>query len=520
MYTTDVLIIGSGIAGGITALQLADSGVNVLLITRSADPTDSNTKYAQGGIIYKGKNDNPELLVKEIISAGANLNNTSSAKILASEGPALVEEILINKLQTYFDRDESGLLSLSLEGGHSIPRIIHSKDATGKAIETSLINKLKEHPKIKILTNHSAIDLLTLSNHSRDKRNVYNIETCCGAYLFDNNNKNVVRAVAKKTVLATGGLGQIFLRTTNPSGARGDGLAMASRVRARIINAEYIQFHPTTFYKEYGPLFLISEAVRGAGGKLVDENAVPFMDKYSPEWKDLAPRDIVARSILNEMLTRSVSNVYIDIASYLPKNKIRKLFPNIYAKCLENGVDITKDLIPVVPAAHYFCGGVWTDQFGKTTVNNLYAVGEVACNGLHGANRLASTSLLEGLVWGNRAANDIKKNISEAAALKLNDILPWNDTGIEDPDPALIHQDMNVIKHIMWNYVGLIRSTKRLDRAIRELRHLELEIENFYRVSRITDSLIGLRNSAQAALIVTTAAWKNTNSCGCHYRES
>ena len=319
--------------------------------------------------------------------------------------------------------------------------------------------------------------------------------------------------------MATGGIGQIFLRTTNPKGARGDGLAMASRARTRIINAEYIQFHPTTFYKEYGPLFLISEAVRGAGGRLVNKNGATFMEKYSPEWKDLATRDIVARSILNEMLTKSLSNVYINIYSYLSKNKIKKLFPNIYRKCLENGVDITQDLIPIVPSAHYFCGGVWTDEWGKTTIRNLYAVGEVACNGLHGANRLASASLLEGLVWGIRAAKDILNNITNLFQFNKRDILPWIDTGIEDPDPALIQQDMNVIKHIMWNYVGLIRSTKRLDRSIRELRNLEIEIEHFYRISRITDSLIGLRNSVQSALIITTAVWKNHNSCGCHYRE-
>lgn len=519
MYQSDVLVIGSGIAGGITALQLADAGLEVLLVTRSKDPADSNTFYAQGGIIYKGKKDYPELLTKEIISAGAKLNNEKSAYILAKEGPKLIEDILIEKLKTSFDKDENGQLSLALEGGHSIPRIIHSKDATGKAIETSLINVLKKHPNVKIIQNHTAIDLLTLSHHSKDKKNVYLEEMCCGAYIFNRKNNKVIRALAKKTVLATGGLGQIYLRTTNPTGARGDGLAMASRVSARIINTEYIQFHPTTFYKEQGLLFLISEAVRGAGGRLVNEDGETFMENYSPEWKDLAPRDIVARSILNEMLTKNCSNVYIDIFSYLSKNKIKKFFPNIYRKCLEYGVDITKDLIPVVPAAHYSCGGVWTDEWGKTTIQNLYAVGEVACNGLHGANRLASTSLLEGLVWGNRVAQDILNNITNSYLVNKRNILSWIDTGTEDPDPALIQQDINVIKHIMWNYVGLIRSTKRLDRAIRELRHLEIEIEYFYRVSRITDPLIGLRNSAQSALIVTTSAWKNLNSCGCHYRE-
>ncbi len=426
--------------------------------------------------------------------------------------------MLIDRLGISFDKDPDGRLALSLEGGHSLPRIIHSADATGKAIESKLITALEDHPNVKLLSGYTAVDLLTPSHHSRQLLARYQPESCCGSYLFNRETQRVVRALARKTILATGGLGQIFLRSTNPSGARGDGLAMAQRAGARVINAEFVQFHPTTLYREHGPLFLISEAVRGAGAKLVDENGAPFMEKYAPEWKDLAPRDVVARSILQEMLTRKRTNVFLDIHSHLSPARIKALFPTIFEHCLAAGVDITREPIPVVPAAHYFCGGVWTDDWGQTTLRDLYAVGEVACTGLHGANRLASTSLLEGLVWGNRVARHALKGLAHSAAPQPEQIPPWEDTGTEQPDPALIQQDMNVIKHIMWNYVGLVRTTRRLDRAIRELHHLELEIEHFYRVSRLTDDLIGLRNAVQASLIIAHSAWKNKSSIGCHFR--
>ena len=348
---------------------------------------------------------------------------------------------------------------------------------------------------------------------------VYEPRSCVGAYLFDRKSKRVIRCLAKDTVLATGGLGQIYLRTTNPSGARGDGLAMAYRMGARAINNQFIQFHPTTFFHRHAPQFLISEAVRGAGARLVNADGEPFMQKYDPKWKDLAPRDVVARSIHQEMLLHDVSNVYLDLTSYIPAETIRASFPNIYQSCLEYGVDITKDLVPVVPAAHYAIGGVWVDEWGLTSIDHLYAVGEVACTGVHGANRLASTSLLEGLVWGQRAASHIRDQIAKHPLHNPDDIPPWEDVGTYDPDPALISQDMYHIKSIMWNYVGLIRNRWRLERALRELRNLENEIERFYRVTRVTDSLIGLRNAVRSAIIVTSAAWENKKSMGCHYRE-
>jgi L-aspartate oxidase len=340
-----------------------------------------------------------------------------------------------------------------------------------------------------------------------------------GAYVLAQHAGQVRRCLARHTILATGGLGHIFLHTSNPAGARGDGLAMAYRAGARVINAEFVQFHPTTFYHRQAPRFLISEAVRGAGARLVHADGTPFMQHYDPDWQDLASRDVVARSIHHEMLTHDVPNVYLDVRSYVSQSEILQHFPTMQRSCLAYGVDVTTDLVPVVPAAHYFCGGVWVDTWGRTTIDRLYAIGEVACTGLHGANRLASTSLLEGLVWGDRVVRHIQSIVPEIAMPPTDDIPPWSEAEDELPDPALISQDMSAIKHLMWNYVGLVRTVPRLDRAVRELRHLETEIEQFYRRTRVTDDLIGLRNAARAAVIVAAAAWENKTSMGCHYRE-
>jgi L-aspartate oxidase len=286
-----------------------------------------------------------------------------------------------------------------------------------------------------------------------------------------------------------------------------------------VLNCEFVQFHPTAFYHPNAPFFLISEAVRGAGAHLIDSNGKQFMQKYDPEWKDLAPRDVVARGIHQEMLTSGASNLFLDIASYMPAEDIRNHFPSIHANCLQYGIDITHEPIPIVPAAHYFCGGVWVDLWGRTTLNHLYAAGEVACTGLHGANRLASTSLLEGVVWGYRAAKNFLNTLKEHPQPRAEEIPPWQETGTYIPDSALISQDMSVIKNIMWNYTGLIRTNERLQRAIRELRHLESEIERFYRAVKLTDDIIGLRNAVRAAIIVTISAWENKTSVGCHYRQ-
>ncbi|MBN1406542.1 MAG: L-aspartate oxidase [Calditrichaceae bacterium] len=517
---TEVLIIGCGVAGGTVALQLADLGIPVTITTRSGDQEKSSTHYAQGGIVYRGNNDSVENFSNDLFQSGNNHNNPTAVRILANEGPRLIDEILIEKLGIEFDKNTDGTLSLVREGGHQVARILHVEDATGKAIQQSILKNLEKHPNVQFLKNITAVDLLTPSHHSLNRLAVYEPSSVVGAYLFNRENKSVIRCIAKKTVIATGGLGQIYLRTTNPPGARGDGIAMAYRAGARVINNEFIQFHPTMFYHEYKPNFLISEAVRGAGARLVNKNGQPFMQKYEPEWKDLAPRDLVARSIHKEIIEQGVTNVFLDLHSYIKGNDIKERFPNIYSSCLQNGVDIAREPAPIVPAAHYACGGIWVDQWSRTSLENFYAVGEAACTGVHGANRLASTSLLEGLIWGNRAAQDIAKTIKDYQKPKAEDIPPWQPAGSDEPDPALISQDMSSIKNIMWNYVGLVRNAHRLQRALRELRNLENEIERFYRVTKLSDGIIGLRNAIRTAIIVTSAAWSNKRSMGCHYREN
>jgi L-aspartate oxidase len=516
---SDVLILGCGIAGGTAAVKLAEAGFSVVIATRAVDPSDSNTYYAQGGIIYQGYDDAPDKLAADIARAGAGHCNPRAVHLLATEGPRLVREFLAEKLGVQFDSASHGDWSLAREGGHAIARVVHVADATGKAIQDAISRAIQHHPNITLLAGHTAIDLLTPSHHSRNRLAVYEPQACVGAYMLDQQAGQVRRCLARHTILATGGLGHIFLYTSNPPGARGDGLAMAYRAGARVINAEFVQFHPTTFYHRQAPRFLISEAVRGAGARLVHADGTPFMQHYDPDWQDLAPRDVVARSIHHEMLTHDVPNVYLDVRSYVSQPEILQHFPTMYHSCLAYGVDVTTALVPVVPAAHYFCGGVWVDTWGRTTIDRLYAVGEVACTGLHGANRLASTSLLEGLVWGDRVARHIQHMVPEIAMPTAADIPPWCEAGDEPPDPALISQDMSAIKHIMWNYVGLVRTAPRLERAGRELRYLETEIEQFYRRTRVTDSLIGLRNAARAAVIVAAAAWENKTSMGCHYRE-
>ena len=519
LYQTDVLIIGCGIGGSTAALQIADAGIPVTVVTRAREPKESNTLWAQGGIIYTSAADTPDQLVQDILHAGAGHSSPRAARILAEEGPALLKSLLIDRLNVPFDTDGQGELEVVMEAAHSVPRIIHAADATGKAIQISLMRALKAHPNITLLTGHTAVDLLTPSHHSTNRLAVYEPRTCVGAYLFDQDSRQVKRVLARKTILATGGLGQIFLRTTNPVGARGDGISMAYRAGARVINAEFVQFHPTTFHHDLAPHFLISEAVRGAGARLVHEDGRPFMQKYDPEWKDLAPRDVVARSIRQEMIERDVPNVYLDLRSTISPTEIRSHFPNIAADCARYGVDIAQELVPVVPGAHYSCGGVWVNEYGQTSLSHLYAVGEVACTGVHGANRLASTSLLEGLVWGNRAAEHVQQVLADSSLAAAADIRPWQYTGQYQPDPLLLSQDMSTIQHVMWNYVGLVRAEYRLQRALRELRHLETEIERFYRVSELTDGLIGLRHAVRTAVIVTSAALSNKQSMGCHYRE-
>ena len=524
MLQTDVLIIGCGIAGATAALRLAcDPQRKILVLTRNPDPQESNSRYAQGGIIGYGVDDNPDLLTQDILAAGAGASSPVAARILAEEGPSLLQEILVGRAGIHFDSLPDGEPEYGLEAAHSRRRILHVGDGTGQSIMTGLVAAMRRYPNITIQSDTTAVDLITFPHNSNDPLNTYAPVVCHGAYAFDRKGREVHRYVASATILATGGLGRIYRNTSNPPGARGDGLAMAHRAGARIENAEYVQFHPTTLAVPGAEGFLISEAVRGEGGVLITPDGKPFMAEYSPEWKDLAPRDVVARAIHHQMETHGYSHVLLDIASYMEASAIRTRFPNIYAACLQAGIDITREPIPVVPAAHYFCGGVLVDEWGRSSIENLYAVGEISCTGLHGANRLASTSLLEGLVWGDRAGRHIAGRLEAESSPSLpgrDDIPPWDESGlVADADSALIQGDMQTIQNIMWHYVGLARNAERLSRAIRELRHLWNEIETFYRTTRLSDGLIGLRNAVEVSLIVAQAALHNRQSRGCHYRE-
>ncbi|MBL6965467.1 MAG: L-aspartate oxidase [Anaerolineales bacterium] len=517
---TDTLIIGSGIAGATAALRLAaDRQRHITVITRASEAIDSNSQYAQGGIVGRGPGDTSEFLIEDVLRAGDGISYPPAVQVLAEEGPDLLRDVLIEQAQVPFDRGENGELLFGLEAAHSERRILHVGDLTGKAVMRALLATLAEQPNVQILTGKTAVDLLTFPHHARDPLAVYQAPVCHGAYVFDQDSRQVRPIVARQTILATGGLGQIFLNTSNPPGARGDGLAMAYRAGARVINAEYIQFHPTVLHMPGATKFLISEAVRGEGGILLTPSGEPFMERYDPQWKDLAPRDVVARAIYWEMLENDYHYMLLDIASHMKAEAIKARFPQIYARCQTMEIDITERPIPVVPAAHYFCGGVLVDTWGQTSIPGLYAVGEVSCTGVHGANRLASTSLLEGLVWGARAARRIQDKPAPDRIAE-RDVPPWDTANlVYETDPTLIQGDMQTIRNLMWHYVGLVRSDYRLSRALRELRHLWLEIEDFYRKSRLTDGLIGLRNSAQAALIVARAARMNLVSRGNHYRE-
>jgi L-aspartate oxidase len=517
---TEILVIGSGIAGATAALRLAaDTQRQITVIARTPDPLESNSSLAQGGIVARGTEDTADLLIQDIVRAGDEISNPAAIRIIAEQGPELLQEILIDQVGLAFDRDESGDYAYGVEAAHSTRRILHVGDATGNAIMKKLMAALSECPNVQILTSYTAIDLLTFPHHSLDPLAIYRPTVCHGAYVFDRQSKQVIPILASKTIMATGGLGQIFLSTTNTASARGDGLGMAYRAGARVINLEYIQFHPTAFSMHGSTKFLISEAVRGEGGVLINPDGEAFMERYAPEWKDLAPRDEVARAIYWEMLEKDLPNVFLDIASRHSAGFLKDRFPQIYQRCLQHGVDITQQPIPVLPAAHYFCGGVQVDEWGQSSMKNLYAIGEVSCTGVHGANRLASTSLLEGIVWGDRTAQSIRNGSTEDV-ISEDSIPAWLDDGlIYDADPALIQGDMQDIRNMMWHYVGLVRSEYRLRRAVRELRHLWMEVDDFYRKTRLSDGLIGLRNSVQVALIVSQAALRNKISRGAHYRD-
>jgi len=511
----DVLIIGNGLAGCITALELAQRGVQVVLIGSGATGSESNSHAAQGGIIFRGAEDSEELLAKDILNAGCGLCNLAAVEQLVRWGPNLVQKLLIDKYGICFERHPDNSLKVTSEGAHCLPRVIYHKDQTGKAIMQVLLEAVSQSPHILFKPNHTAVDLITLSHHSQNLTDIYAPSTCAGAYVLDNAQGSISLFFAKETVLATGGLGEVFLHTTNPKEARGDGVAMAYRAGARIMNMEYVQFHPTALYLPFERRFLLSEALRGEGAELLTSDFEPFMHRYHAQGA-LAPRDVASRAIYQEMLRSECQHLWLDITAH-SSLYLKERFATIYQHCLNKGFDMARQPLPIVPAAHYCCGGVAVDAKSRTTLQRLRAVGEVACTGLHGANRLASTSLLEALVWGTHCAEDLVQTLQSEKNTYFPPVEEWV-MRHEIADHALIQQDWMTIKQTMWNYVGLVRDHARLLRAFKMLTELKWEIESFYDRCRLTPELLGLRNGVQTALLVTQGALRNRHSIGCHYR--
>lgn len=509
---TDCLVIGAGIAGAVYAYEAARQGLQVTLLS-CADMSTANSDLAQGGIVYEPNLD-VEALLKDVRLATAGLCDEDAVRKLSVAGCEAVEKIFLTDLKTDFSRDEEGKLLFTKEGAHATKRIIYWKDTTGHSLLSSIHKALRQNPQVKILEHTSAVDLLTLSHSSQNILDRYAPLTCFGAYVLDNKSGEVYAIVAKKTILATGGVGQLYRHTTNAPHSYGHGIAMAYRVGARVMNMEFVQFHPTVFAK--GKNFLISEALRGEGAILRNVNGEAFMQKYHP-LKDLAPRDIVARAIEEERLKTSHECAYLDI-THEPAQHTQERFPAIYQTCLKEGVDITKDWIPVVPAAHYFCGGIYATVEGRTNILHLNAVGETACTGYHGANRLASTSLLEAVALGYLCAAADAQDIAKQT-FHLPEPKEWVTPQVR-PDLNLIKQDLSTLKSTMWNYVGLVRSATHLSRAEKILRHLHNEIDVFYKGCALNQELLDLRNGTQTALLITYAALKNKRSVGCHYIQS
>ena len=505
----DTLIIGSGLAGFVLALHLAQHK-EVCIVTKQAADSGASS-WAQGGIAAALSNDDsPSKHVQDTLIAGAGLCDAEITQYVAENAVSAIHWLIDQGVIFTSDQTSETGYHLTKEGGHSVRRIIHSGDATGKAIQQALIQKIHTHPNICVLEHHIAIDLIT-----SDKLPVYTdsqYKRCLGAYVLDKQKDKVHTFTAQNTVLATGGASKVYLYTTNPDTATGDGIAMGWRAGCQIANMEFIQFHPTCLYHPHAKSFLISEAVRGEGGLL----KLPNGDRFMP-WHDqraeLAPRDIVARAIDFEMKKRGLDCVYLDI-THKPASFLRKHFPTIHARCLELGIDITKEPIPVVPAAHYTCGGVVTDKNGKTDLRNLYAIGETAHTGLHGANRLASNSLLECLVLAQAAGNDIVNQPANG----LPALPDWDESRVADADEEIvIAHNWDELRRFMWNYVGIVRTTKRLQRAQRRIELLREEINEYYTNFRVTSDLLELRNLVDSADLIVRSAMLRHESRGLHY---
>ncbi|MEO9453539.1 L-aspartate oxidase [Chromobacterium phragmitis] len=505
MLKFDVLIIGSGLAGMTLALHLAETR-KVGLITKR-DLLEGNSTYAQGGIAaVLDTEDSVEDHIRDTLIAGAGLCNEEATRFIVEHSREAIDWLI--ELGVPFTRDDEHQTGyhLTREGGHSHRRIIHAADATGAAVTSTLGQKIKAHPNITELEHYIAIDLITSQKLGLSGKRAY------GVYALDKNNDEVVTIAAQHTILASGGAGKVYLYTTNPDTATGDGIAMGWRAGCRVGNMEFIQFHPTCLYHPHAKSFLISEAVRGEGGILKLPDGTRFMPQHDARG-ELAPRDVVARAIDFEMKKHGLDCVYLDI-SYKPAQFIKEHFPNIYAHCLELGIDITQQPIPVVPAVHFTCGGIVTDLAGRTDVDGLYAVGEVACTGLHGANRLASNSLLECLVIGKAAAADILA----AGSIKPPAIPPWDDSRVTDPDEeVVISHNWDELRRAMWDYVGIVRTNKRLERALHRIDLLKGEIDEYYSHFHVSNDLIELRNLVQTAELIVRSALLRKESRGLHY---
>jgi L-aspartate oxidase len=512
---TDFLVIGSGIAGLSFALKAARHG-RVTIVTKKKIQ-QSNTALAQGGVAAVfGENDSFTLHIADTLKAGDGLCNRDVVKMVVENGPERVRELV--EMGARFNMAGRGKFDFALgrEGGHSAKRIVYAHDLTGREIEDALVARAWEDDNITILEDHVAVNLITFSSSVRSGILVTQHENiCCGAYVLNNTTGEVETFHAAITLLATGGASKVYLYTSNPDIATGDGIAMAYRAGASVANLEFVQFHPTCLYHPQAKNFLISEAVRGEGAVLLDAGGRRFMADYSPD-RELACRDVVARAIDSELKKTGAESVFLDI-SHKDADFVRQRFPNIYARCLEFGIDITTDPIPVVPAAHYMCGGVATDLNGKTDVQRLYAVGETACTGLHGANRLASNSLLEALVYARNAYEDA---IRELPAIKRNmdiTLAPWDETNTTDSDEAIVvSHNWDEIRRLMWNYVGIVRSDKRLQRAARRIKAIQDEINEYYWDFKVTSDLVELRNIATVAKLIIRSALMRKESRGLH----
>jgi len=511
---SDFLVIGSGVAGLTFALRVAEHGT-VSLITKK-ERVESNTNYAQGGIAAVfGPDDSFDFHIQDTISAGMGLCYADAVELIVKQGPVCIRD-LERWGVNFTHKDKKGHpFDLGREGGHSRNRIVHVKDKTGMVVEHALLEKIRQNDQIEVFDNHMAVELITEHHLSEGRetgdRNVH----CWGVYALDVESGEVKTFLSHVTLLASGGIGQVYLHTTNPTIATGDGIAMAFRAGATVANLEFMQFHPTTLFHPQGDSFLISEAVRGFGGILRNKDGQTFMKKHHKQ-AELAPRDIVARAIDAEMKMRGDSCVFLDV-THLNSQKVRDNFPQINEKLLNLQIDMTEELIPVVPAAHYMCGGVLTDLYGKTNLDGLYVTGEAACTGVHGANRLASNSLLEALVFSRSACDSAIKYLKEKDD-SLPDIPKWNVEGtLNHEEWVLISHDQREIQRLMWDYVGIVRTDERLKRAGRRIALIAEEIELFYKKTTIISPLLELRNlSWLASMIIRSALFRN-ESRGLHY---